>query len=934
MKYNGFLSYSHAADDALAPALQSALHRLARPWYQMRALRIFRDKTTLAASPELWPAIVAALEEAEFFLLLASPPAARSRWVQREIDWWLSHRSLTKLLILLTDGDLVWDEATSDFDWGRTNALPADLLTGRFASEPLWVDLRWAKSAETMTLRHAGFRLAVLDIAAPLHGRSKDELDGDDVRQFARVRRLAGAAIAALMVLTVAAATAAVIAVRQRDEAVRQSTLAEAGRLAAQADLLRERGGPVDDSVGLAAQALHLLDTLGVRSLEVDDSLRRALALLPRRLGSFEIGADDTLAIDPEARHVTLHALAHQVSVRRLPGGEAQGCRREAIAQQLRSQGEPKHILVQAITTDGSHCATVQLDAGSHQLIELWSAEPPTRLASVAHRRAAHLRIAVSDDAELMAITDRAQSGAAAAGRYRLWSRSRQADVLRQEGAEFVAFGPDRRHFAASDGVWRLAEGPRHAARRLLTWADPLDSLAFSASGRSVARRSGYDGDVEVHDLEAGKVLPANGAPPGTLLALSDDGRFLAFDVGTRLLVWDRELAIDRAQLSFPVLAARFRGNELIVLADETDDGSPARRVRLVAMSMAGAAQTAIEGIPAERTLWLGFDGRAALRLLAAGDALRIEVAGSGSEAPVTRARIDNGGGLPWTLSSDERHYAIAKPGGIVVGTLGGTYEQTMFATQEAPGLLALSGRAEVLAASFAARVQIWPIGGGAPRRLQALDAPRALRLSDDGRYLLTIVSTDVATRAGSSYTLQRWQVDDPSQVLSVPLGRHLQPPRLSDLVSGDGQRLNFSGRSVDFSIAAAEARVSEADLKPGDEERADGQTHLRAAGKLKATIDRQYLVVSDGARGQAIARLEHPATVQFGALSEDGQRAATVDEAGTLRVWNLQPGDLIAQACARRPKPISAATWAEYMPAQVMQDTCDRKRPLVNGLP
>ena len=219
---------------------------------------------------------------------------------------------------------------------------------------------------------------------------------------------------------------------------------------------------------------------------------------------------------------------------------------------------------------------------------------------------------------------------------------------------------------------------------------------------------------------------------------------------------------------------------------------------------MSAAAQTAIERLPAERTLWLGFDGRAALRLLAAGDALRIEVAGSGSEAPVTRARIDNGGGLPWTLSSDERHYAIAKPGGIVVGTLGGTYEQTMFATQEAPGLLALSGRAEVLAASFAARVQIWPIGGGAPRRLQALDAPRALRLSDDGRYLLTIVSTDVATRAGSSYTLQRWQVDDPSQVLSVRLGRHLQPPSLSDLVSSDGQRLNFSGRSVDFSVAVA----------------------------------------------------------------------------------------------------------------------------------
>jgi hypothetical protein len=31
MQYNGFLSYSHAADSKLAPAVQSALHRFARP---------------------------------------------------------------------------------------------------------------------------------------------------------------------------------------------------------------------------------------------------------------------------------------------------------------------------------------------------------------------------------------------------------------------------------------------------------------------------------------------------------------------------------------------------------------------------------------------------------------------------------------------------------------------------------------------------------------------------------------------------------------------------------------------------------------------------------------------------------------------------------------------------------------------------------------
>src|SRR5205807_10037379 len=39
--YAAFISYSHAADGRLAPAVERGLERLARPWYRRRALRIF-----------------------------------------------------------------------------------------------------------------------------------------------------------------------------------------------------------------------------------------------------------------------------------------------------------------------------------------------------------------------------------------------------------------------------------------------------------------------------------------------------------------------------------------------------------------------------------------------------------------------------------------------------------------------------------------------------------------------------------------------------------------------------------------------------------------------------------------------------------------------------------------------------------------------------
>ena len=63
MVFDAFMSYSHAADGQLAPALQRGLHKLGKAWYRKRALRVFRDKTSLSANPALWPSIERALSE-------------------------------------------------------------------------------------------------------------------------------------------------------------------------------------------------------------------------------------------------------------------------------------------------------------------------------------------------------------------------------------------------------------------------------------------------------------------------------------------------------------------------------------------------------------------------------------------------------------------------------------------------------------------------------------------------------------------------------------------------------------------------------------------------------------------------------------------------------------------------------------------------------
>src|SRR5829696_7997268 len=100
MRYRAFISYSHAADGKRAPAIQRALHRIAKPWFRLRTMRVFRDQTNLATSPGLWTSIESALKDAEFFVYLASPTAAQSPWVQKQVAWWLKNRSYQSFLII------------------------------------------------------------------------------------------------------------------------------------------------------------------------------------------------------------------------------------------------------------------------------------------------------------------------------------------------------------------------------------------------------------------------------------------------------------------------------------------------------------------------------------------------------------------------------------------------------------------------------------------------------------------------------------------------------------------------------------------------------------------------------------------------------------------------------------------------------------------
>lgn len=269
-QYDVFISYSRdPADHDVAVQLQDELQRFARPWYRPRArtVRVYRDQTNLPPSPDLWGALEQAISSSRWLVLLASPRSARSEGVRREIDWWRQQRGSADICIALADGELHWDGAHNDFDWTSTSALPRPSLEHAFTQEPNWIDLRPVAQRDhprhlrrwrrfTRSLTDPRLQDAAASLIAEIKDVPKDTLIGEHLRRARQTRRAVTSTLLVLVLLLAASVTAGLIALSQRDQAVRQATISEAGQLAATAETLT--GSHLDLAELFAAQAYRL----------------------------------------------------------------------------------------------------------------------------------------------------------------------------------------------------------------------------------------------------------------------------------------------------------------------------------------------------------------------------------------------------------------------------------------------------------------------------------------------------------------------------------------------------------------------------------------------------------------------------------------------------------------------------------------------------
>jgi tetratricopeptide (TPR) repeat protein len=224
-RYAAFISYSHA-DDAVARWLHRSIETYRFPKALIgsetafgplprRLPPVFRDRDELPASGDLGADLRRALADARFQIVLCSPSAAASQWVNEEILAFKASHGEGRTLALILSGEPYAGDERECFPPALRFRLGSDGALSDVPTEPIAADIRPGKD---------GRRLALLKLLAGITGVRLDAL----VRRDA-VRRQRRLTIITAISLGIALVTIglAIYAEAQRRIAVRQRQLAE-----------------------------------------------------------------------------------------------------------------------------------------------------------------------------------------------------------------------------------------------------------------------------------------------------------------------------------------------------------------------------------------------------------------------------------------------------------------------------------------------------------------------------------------------------------------------------------------------------------------------------------------------------------------------------------------------------------------------------------
>jgi tetratricopeptide (TPR) repeat protein len=290
-RYKAFISYSHR-DSKWARWLHRSLEnyrvprRLIREQLiaqeSSRLSPIFRDREEMATSASLSERIEEALENSEYLIVLCSPDAAQSRWVNEEIAAFKRMGRSRNILCLIVGGDPASRES-------KDYSFPPALFLNEEEGGELESDFVEPAAADARKIGD-GKSVARLKIVAALLGIGLDELRRRDYQR--RQKRLALITTSSVVIasLTVVLAVTASVA---RNEAERRRQQAE-DLLGFMVGDLRSRLTPIGrldllESVG--DRAMQYFATVDVANLSDEELTRQAQVFT--QIGEIRVDQND-----------------------------------------------------------------------------------------------------------------------------------------------------------------------------------------------------------------------------------------------------------------------------------------------------------------------------------------------------------------------------------------------------------------------------------------------------------------------------------------------------------------------------------------------------------------------------------------------------------------------------------------------------------------
>ncbi|MFG1815798.1 WD40 repeat domain-containing protein [Kribbella sp. NPDC049174] len=787
--------------------------------------------------------------------------------------------------------------------------------------EPLWVDLRWARSAGEEWRQDSRFMQAVASVAAAVRGDDKAELIGEEARQHRRTVRLVRSAVGALIALTVLAAIGGVAALdqrnqanQQRDEARHQAKTAESRLLALQAN--QSQPDAWDRAMLLAIEAARTQENIDTRH-----ALFRAARQNPRIHAKLASGAL-AMAVDPAHDHVVLGTQDGRIRVLNVSNG--------ATVWTVESEGKrPVHALALA--------ARSQLIAAADQGQTVVVRKIGARSTPL------FLRFPV----EVGALAINPQETVLAVGlREMLPSPAYVEFYDLRSGKRLGRMSPPE---PSGDSY------PNHS----------VTALAYDPSGRYLAIGAGFlTADLSVWDVRtrelahhvlADERIPLVGLRGVSGIGFSPDGQLMAASFGQVIRVW------------------------------EMPNGSPQTTIRVSTRGAKGVSfspdgSALISGSP-DRTVYT-FDVGSKRRLFPPLTGSRQSVIADfyGSKARVVTASAEDV--LAWDL---DRHERVARPiqahasailsvgqagrSGVVTGDRDGVVRRwdrdgkviaAPLRTGEPVFGLSASRNGDLLAITGTNRVRVWDFTQKSYLVNLAPGIQPAAAISPDGRLLAMTLFDEGGIEVG----VMLWDIASRKEVRRWISGPNLDRPTIvfapdgNSLVIGDG-----NGQLIDWNLRTGGARSIENRLPDGVRSLAFSESgEILAAGSgqeeielwempqwrpieasfngdsggvafLSFSADNRFLASSGGSGGFSVwdiatrrAMIEpFPMDSSLaGVIMLDERMLVSAHDDGTVRMWDFSVDRLIEIACRAANRNLTISEWNLYIGSDIPHhDTC-----------